>query len=191
MNSTNIVILDKDELCAIPGIDPDKVERYGTRFLKLVRDARRRYEELRRDKNDNASDIVPDPNHDIISISEDEFGDGDALFDQASTLDLDESTISSRFFPVQNTAADDSPDDFEPGPSRPASSKTRKRHTSKRPRRKNPGNSGPKTKTSKTGAKSRDRGSGRSFYSQKGSQKGSQRGSTAKASRPRIEMMPV
>jgi bloom syndrome protein len=36
----------------IPGIDPDKVERYGEHFLKLIRHAHQGYESLMQQQGD-------------------------------------------------------------------------------------------------------------------------------------------
>jgi bloom syndrome protein len=97
-----------DQLLAIPGIDPDKVERYGSRFLPLIRNSKRLYEEMRgnQDPEDN-NDVVPDPNHDnvinIISSSEDEYSSGEDIFNDASNLDATRGsssnlTTTSRYF---------------------------------------------------------------------------------------------
>ena len=65
--------VDESELLEIPGIDPDKVERYGKRFLKLIRDTQRGYEDLMQQQED----CPQDPNHqNVIEISsDDEFAD--------------------------------------------------------------------------------------------------------------------
>ncbi|OAX79547.1 hypothetical protein ACJ72_06134 [Emergomyces africanus] len=69
---------DKDQLLKIPNIDPDKVDRYGTQFLRLIRRAEDRYQELLAEKYRDGSP-VPDPNHEnVITISSDsELGFGD------------------------------------------------------------------------------------------------------------------
>ena len=58
----------------IPGIDPDKVRRYGKRFLKLVGTSQQGYESMMAHQEDRPRD----PNHqNVIDISsDDEFGDG-------------------------------------------------------------------------------------------------------------------
>lgn len=62
----------------IPGIDPDKVERYGKRFLKLVQSAHGCYESILRTEEDRPQD----PNHEtVIIITDDEFGDDGELDD--------------------------------------------------------------------------------------------------------------
>ena len=43
---------DKSEMLKIPGIDPDKVERYGERFLKLIRTSPEGYESLMQQQGD-------------------------------------------------------------------------------------------------------------------------------------------
>lgn len=61
------------EMLQIPGIDPDKVERYGQRFLKLIRSSQKGYYELKQQQEAPPED----PNHqNVITISsEDEFAD--------------------------------------------------------------------------------------------------------------------
>lgn len=60
----------------IPGIDPDKVERYGQRFLKLIRNAQRGYYEMKQQQDlprNVPRDLPNDPNHEtVINISSDE-----------------------------------------------------------------------------------------------------------------------
>ena len=57
----------------IPGIDPDKVERYSKQFLKLIEDSHRGYEDMMQRQEDRPQD----PNHqNVIDISsDDDFGD--------------------------------------------------------------------------------------------------------------------
>ena len=38
--------IDKREMLEIPGIDPDKVERYGERFLRLIKTCHEGYQLL-------------------------------------------------------------------------------------------------------------------------------------------------
>ena len=63
---------DKNDLLSINGIDPERVDRWGARFLKLVKNARAFYDTCMR-----AQDGQPDdPNHEVIPISsEEELGD--------------------------------------------------------------------------------------------------------------------
>ncbi|OJD15451.1 hypothetical protein AJ78_04292 [Emergomyces pasteurianus Ep9510] len=62
---------DKNQLLKIPNIDPDRVDRYGTQFLRLIRRAEDRYQELLAERYRNGSP-VPDPNHEnVINISSD------------------------------------------------------------------------------------------------------------------------
>ena len=83
----------KQQMLKIPGIDPDKVNAYGDRFLKLVQSARQHYEEIR-----NATEDRPfDPNHrnvvDLISDEEDE------IFATSEKEDTEYSPVQqSRFF---------------------------------------------------------------------------------------------
>ena len=59
----------------IPGIEADKIERYGKRFLRLIRASQQRYESMMQPQEDR----VQDPNHqNVIDISsDDEFGNPD------------------------------------------------------------------------------------------------------------------
>ncbi|PYH46549.1 RecQ family helicase MusN [Aspergillus saccharolyticus JOP 1030-1] len=132
-----VIVFPKDlaELAAIPGIDPDKVIRYGSQLLKLVRDTQRRYEELKKERDD-ADGVVPDPNHHNViylnsSEDEDEFSDGGFFAENASNFDMDESAVSSRFFSTQQNS--------QKGGEGANRSKPRKGQTSKRPRRYNTG----------------------------------------------------
>ncbi|KAJ5168744.1 Bloom syndrome protein [Penicillium canariense] len=156
------------ELSAIPGIDPDKVTRYGRQILRLVDNARRRYHELKEEAESNG--IVPDPNHhNVINLSSsDEYSDDDLFVDQETNLDLDypidipADNITSRYFPPAPSPGFDPEDDFESGPAA-SSSKGRKRPYTKRPRRKNGSSTGtwkgkgarPKAKTGSERAPSR------------------------------------
>ncbi|KAF3388989.1 ATP-dependent DNA helicase hus2/rqh1 [Penicillium rolfsii] len=135
------------ELSAIPGIDSDKVKRYGRQILRLVDNARRRYQELKDEAESNG--VVPDPNHhNVINLSSsDEYSDDDLFVNQNSTLDLDypmeapTDNITSRYFPPPPSPGFDPGDDFE---SRPAASSSNggKRPYTKRTRRKNGGSTG-------------------------------------------------
>ncbi|KAL4895097.1 hypothetical protein BDV59DRAFT_159798 [Aspergillus ambiguus] len=170
---------DMTELAAIPGIDPDKVSRYGGQILKLVRDTQRRFEELMKDRHD-ADGVVPDPNHkNVINITSDdeEYDDGD-VFDQASILDVDENPISSRYFSTQPIPSDDSGD--EP-PARARSYKQRKRSGTRRPR-KNAASARPRAKSARPRKKQSDRPDSRSSV---------RKGSKATTSASLIGMMPV
>lgn len=71
------MFLDKKELLEIPGIDIDKIERYGERFLKLIRNAQGLYESIMA----QYENCPLDPNHqNVIDISSDD-GCGDEGFD--------------------------------------------------------------------------------------------------------------
>lgn len=150
--------------------------------MKLVRDAQRRYEELRKDKYD-ASGVVPDPNrHNVINLSSsDEYSDGDIFMDAAADLDQDCDVVPSRYFTSQPPTYE-SPDEYQPGPSPKGRSTSRKRQPSKRPRRKSTGESRPKGKGSKGKAKSGE-GAGNNSSSRKGSK--------PKQPTARIQMMPI
>ena len=85
----------------IPGIDPDKVDRYGKTFLKLVQEAHRGYEAMMQQQEDRPQD----PNHvNVIDISsDDEFGGAGDL----DEFDADEESLgeSSRYFPSDDVNA--------------------------------------------------------------------------------------
>ncbi|EEH11469.1 RecQ family helicase MusN [Histoplasma capsulatum G186AR] len=74
---------DKSQLLKIPNIDPDKVDRYGDQFLRLIRRAEDRYQELLAERDRDGSP-VPDPNHEnVINISSgSEFGSGEDFDDR-------------------------------------------------------------------------------------------------------------
>lgn len=83
---TRLQLADEVELLDIPDIDRDKVERYGKRFLKLIRNAENFYENMMRTNEDRPQD----PNHrNVINISSDDDDDFGA-FDE----DLDETGAS-------------------------------------------------------------------------------------------------
>ncbi|OAT09794.1 RecQ family helicase MusN [Blastomyces gilchristii SLH14081] len=73
---------DTNQLLKIPNINPDKVDRYGIQFLRLIRRAEHRYQELLAERDRNEV-LVPDPNHEIvINISSDsEIGLGEDFDD--------------------------------------------------------------------------------------------------------------
>ncbi|KKK27278.1 hypothetical protein ARAM_001944 [Aspergillus rambellii] len=145
---------DKTELLQIPGIDGDKVQRYGDRILKLIRDTQRRYTELKKDRDD-IDGVVPDPNHhNVVNISSsDEFSDCDDILDQATVLDQGDSIVSSRYFPsTEHTMDDDSTDEYQPALAESSSARPRKRKATKRFRRQNT-DSKPRTKPSKSRSK--------------------------------------
>ena len=81
---------DKNELRLIRGIDPEKIDRYGQPFLKLVRNAQERYEDLRQQREERPQD----PNHEtvinIISSDDENYPpdieseDGDDLEEEGS-----------------------------------------------------------------------------------------------------------
>ncbi|GFF83934.1 ATP-dependent DNA helicase hus2/rqh1 [Aspergillus udagawae] len=175
------------ELAQIPGIDPDKVNRYGTQILKLVRDAQRRYAELKQER-DNNDDVVPDPNHhNVYNVSddEDEFSDGDDLFvDQLVSVQEEDKVVSSRYFPSQPGAESESPDEYED--TQTNRSKKRKTSSKKRFHRKNATGSSSRTKTPRPRKKPSAHVDKRSA----GSRTGSKAKNTAKSTSISIGMMP-
>lgn len=193
---------DMRELVRMPGIDPDKVSRYGSQILKLVRDTERRLAELKNEGED-ANGVVPDPNHtNVINLddddddksgnvrgdrdieSDDEFGGDDIFAGQTSPLfDMDSNkTVSSRYFTKKPALSDEYHDTV----SEQGGRKSRKPTTNKRPRR-NPSGSGPKAKGPRVRAKKASsktsNGTSRSSSSRKTPK--------AKSSAASIPMMPV
>ncbi|KAK9586105.1 ATP-dependent DNA helicase sgs1 [Aspergillus fumigatus] len=176
------------ELAQIPGIDPDKVSRYGTQILKLVRDAQRRYEELKQER-DNNDDVVPDPNHHNVynlTDDEDEFSDGDDLFvDQLVSIEKEDQVVSSRYFPSQLGAESESSEEYED--TETSRSKKRKTSSKKRFHRKNATGSSSKIKTPRPRRDPSDQVNKRSA----GSRTGSKAKNTAKSTSTSIGMMPI
>jgi bloom syndrome protein len=81
------------DLLKIDGIEADRVERYGTRFLKLIVDAYNTYEALMRAQEDKPDD----PNHrNVVEISDDDQDVEDELEDADDHEFSDEET--SQYF---------------------------------------------------------------------------------------------
>ena len=190
------------ELVRMPGIDPDKVSRYGSQILKLVKDTELRLAELKHEGED-ANGVVPDPNHtNVINLddddddksgnirgdryvdSDDEFGGDDIFTGQTSPLfDMDNSkTVSSRYFSKQTAPSGE----YHDAGSEQGGRKSRKPATSKRPRR-NPSGSGPKAKGSRVRAKKSSNNTGNGISRSSVSRKPPK----AKPSSASIPMMPV
>ncbi|KAJ5525472.1 Bloom syndrome protein [Penicillium frequentans] len=182
---------DPSELAALPGIDQDKVKRYGRQILRLIDNAKRRYQELTQDAESNG--VVPDPNHhNVINLSSsDEYSDGDDLFaDQASTCDADQlredEDLTSRYFPPPPSPGLDPGEDFGGGAD--SGSKGRKRPYTRKPRRKNGGStSGWKTK----GARSKTTTGGSSRAPSRSSAAPRKTSTKAKTPKSTIGMMPI
>ncbi|KAL3471879.1 hypothetical protein BJX99DRAFT_14446 [Aspergillus californicus] len=153
---------DKTEMLRIPEIDPDKVNRYGDKILKLIRDTRTRYAELKKEQDD-VDGVVPDPNHhNVVNISsEDEFSDVDDIMTQATALQPDDEVVTSQYFSRSQNTMLGSDEDYRPSP-KASSSKSRGQKTSKKPRRKS-ADPKPKTKTARSKSKTQGRSQSRSF----------------------------
>ncbi|KAL4788349.1 hypothetical protein BJX76DRAFT_175470 [Aspergillus varians] len=174
---------DKSEMLKIPNIDADKVHRYGDKILKLVRDTQRRYSELKTERDD-VDGVVPDPNrHNVVNISsDDDFSDFDDFMDQESTLQPDDTVVTSQYFPrTQPSFEDDSDHEYRPSP-KAGGSRPQKRKTNNRARRKS-ADPKPRAKGQRN-PKTNNRSQGRSF-SRKES-KGKQKQPTSQ-----IAMMPI
>ncbi|KAL4887179.1 hypothetical protein BJY04DRAFT_213132 [Aspergillus karnatakaensis] len=178
---------DETEMLRIPDVDADKVRRYGDRILKLLRDAQRRYNELKKEQDD-VDGVVPDPNHhNVVNISSsDEFSDFDDDFvDQASTLQPDDSVVTSAYFSrTQQPFEEDSGDEYRPSLKASSSKQPKKKTTTKRPRRKS-ADTRPKAKGSRSKPKTSNRSQGRSYARKE--PKGKQKQQTTS----QIAMMPL
>ncbi|KAJ5237348.1 hypothetical protein N7489_007439 [Penicillium chrysogenum] len=183
------------ELSAIPGIDQDKVKRYGRQILGLVDNAKRRYLEMKQEAETGG--IVPDPNHhNVINLSSsDEYSDDDLFMDEVSVFNLDNpvstapsnaaENITSRYFPPAASPGYDSGDDWESGTA-PSGSKSRKRQpaSGKRPSRRKYGSAGSwKGKSARPKAKSGDHPTSQSSAQRKNAR--------AKTPKSTIGMMPI
>lgn len=147
--------------------------------------ARRRYDELKREGED-ASGVVPDPNHhNVINISSDEeYDDHDVFKDAVEDLDMDDDVVPSRFFTTQPAAGDDDSNDYRPSPPARSGSKPPRRQTSKKPRRRSGTESRPRAKTPKPKGK---------YGGRSASQSSSRKGTKSKPSQStsRMELMPI
>ncbi|KAJ6028474.1 Bloom syndrome protein [Penicillium herquei] len=178
------------ELAALPGIDQDKVKRYGRQILRLVDNAKRRYHELTEDAESNG--VVPDPNHhNVINLSSsDEYSDGDDLFDDpASAFRLDGASeppgdLTSRYFPPPPSPGFDPSGEFDPRPSASGSRGRKRPYTKKAPRRKNGDSGSWKAK----GARAKTNTGSRAPRSSAAPRKAT---SKAKTSKSTIGMMPI
>ncbi|KAJ5720887.1 Bloom syndrome protein [Penicillium malachiteum] len=178
------------ELAALPGIDQDKVKRYGRQILRLVDNAKRRYHELTEEAESNG--VVPDPNHhNVINLSSsDEYSDGDDLFDDpVSAFGLDGASdapadLTSRYFPPPPSPGFDPSGDFDPGLSTSGSRGHKRPYTKKAPRRKNGGSGSWKAK----GARAKTNTGSRAPRSSAAPRKTT---SKAKTSKSTIGMMPI
>ncbi|KAJ9257353.1 hypothetical protein DTO207G8_2107 [Paecilomyces variotii] len=176
---------NESELLAIGGIDSDKVERYGSQFLRLIRGAQQHYEDLKGEHNG----VVHDPNHDtVIPISsDDEFSDDDLFADGVSNLDLD-NTITSQYFEVPQDRPSTSRSTRRvtsrgsPAPSTKGRQRAATKGTTKRTWRKKGADSGTKKRASGSRSSAAKGGNSSASFSKKGN---------SKSAGPRIEMMPV
>ncbi|KAL3460449.1 hypothetical protein BJX64DRAFT_184819 [Aspergillus heterothallicus] len=186
---------NKTEMLQIPDVDVDKVQRYGERILKLLRDTRRRYFELKKDRDD-VDGIVPDPNHhNVVNISsEDEFNDNDlndsdfsGIMEHSSAVQLNQSVVTSQYFPRNQQTSGDSDDEYRPSPkasSKNSSSKPPKRRAAKRSRRQS---TDPRPRAK--GSRSKSRSSGNRSQSRSFSRK--ENGGRQKQPTSQIAMMPT
>lgn len=153
-----------------------------------MRDAQRRYEELKQER-DNNDDVVPDPNHHNVynlTDDEDEFSDGDDLFvDQLVSIEKEDQVVSSRYFPSQLGAESESSEEYED--TETSRSKKRKTSSKKRFHRKNATGSSSKIKTPRPRRDPSDQVNKRSA----GSRTGSKAKNTAKSTSTSIGMMPI
>ncbi|EFE36054.1 RecQ family helicase MusN [Trichophyton benhamiae CBS 112371] len=84
------------ELSRIRNIDPDKVERYGSKFLKLIARSKKYYEDIA--GGQEQGEDVHDPNHEnVVTISSDDEIYGDWTEDELNYAD--EAQNHSPYFP--------------------------------------------------------------------------------------------
>jgi len=182
---------NKTQLLAIPGIDRDKVEHYGAKFLKLLQNALRHYQELKSNAPSKpTSDVVHDPNHaiNIISSDDDWNCDQESSVEQASPFG-EEGSIKSRYFhepdrnPGNNARVPSTSSRRPNSPNGSLATSRSKQRAGKRPWR----------KTSTRSASQKGVPRARKNSVNKGSRKSSapRKESSTKASQPRIAMMPT
>ena len=87
------IFADESEMLEIPGISHDMVQLHSKKFLKLIREAQRSYEEMRQQE-----DRPQDPNHqNVINISSDEEQDNDGEFDDFDEEECSQGKSSAYF----------------------------------------------------------------------------------------------
>ncbi|EED23453.1 RecQ family helicase MusN [Talaromyces stipitatus ATCC 10500] len=85
---------DTNQMKEIPEINQDKVDRYGSRFLKLIRNSKQLLSDMRAN-----NEVIHDPNHtNVINLdSDDEYGDDEDFMFSLSQLDPDDQNTSQYF----------------------------------------------------------------------------------------------
>ncbi|QGA13768.1 hypothetical protein EYB26_001419 [Talaromyces marneffei] len=86
---------DTNAMNAIPGINKDKVRIYGSRFLKLIRNAKKLLSDIR-----SNNEVIHDPNHtNVINLdSDDEYGNDDDFMLSLSQMDTNDPSNTSQYF---------------------------------------------------------------------------------------------
>lgn len=86
----------------IPGVEPERVRLHGKKFLKLIREAHRSYEDMMQQQEDHPQD----PNHqNVINISSDEEYGGGGGFDESEVDEESQGETSSYFDPTNPEVA--------------------------------------------------------------------------------------
>ena len=94
--------LDEREMLEIPGVEPERVRLHGKKFLKLIREAHRSYEDMMQQQEDRPQD----PNHqNVINISSDEEYGGGGGYDESEVDDESQGETSSYFDPTNPEVA--------------------------------------------------------------------------------------
>ena len=96
------MVVDEDEMLEITNIDPNKVQLYGKRFLKLIKASQQRYESIMRDQEDRPQD----PNHqNVIDISSDNESVDQEVFEDSADEYGSQEQRSSYFKPPADVQA--------------------------------------------------------------------------------------
>jgi bloom syndrome protein len=100
LQNFTLTFADMTQMLDLEDVERDKVERYGSRFLKLTQTSKAFLLDMQRNQEIN-NEVVHDPNHtNVIDISSDEYGfsdDDDEIFASLSQMPNNES-ITSRYF---------------------------------------------------------------------------------------------
>lgn len=98
---TTLTFAGITQMVDLEDVEQDKVQRYGSRFLKLTQTSKAFLLDMQRNQETN-NEVVHDPNHtNVIDISSDEYGfssDDDEIFASLSQMPNNEDSITSRYF---------------------------------------------------------------------------------------------
>ncbi|CRG84557.1 bloom syndrome protein [Talaromyces islandicus] len=98
---------DMTQMHDLEDVDHDKVERYGSRFLKLTQTSKAFLLDMQRNQEIN-NEVVHDPNHtNVIDISSDEYGyssEDEEIFTSLSQMPNNDESVTSRYFDTAPTS---------------------------------------------------------------------------------------